>query len=58
MKYLSIFLIFLSIFFSACSSKDNTLIDTKTQQQNAKEALKFASNPKFSSNFAFYKDIR
>lgn len=39
MKYLSIFLIFLSIFFSACSSKDNTL-DTKTQQQNAKEALR------------------
>ncbi len=40
MKYLSIFLIFLSIFFSACFSKDNTLIDTKTQQQNAKEALR------------------
>lgn len=40
MKYLSIFLIFLSIFFSACSPKDNTLIDTKTQQQNAKEALR------------------
>ena len=39
MKYLSIFLIFLSIFFSACSS-DSTLIDTKTQQQNAKEALR------------------
>ena len=40
MRYLSIFLIFLSIFFSACSSKDNTLIDTKIQQQNAKEALR------------------
>ena len=40
MKILSIFLIFLSIFFSACSSKDSTLIYTKTQQQNAKEALR------------------
>ena len=40
MKYLSIFFFFLSIFFSDCFSKDNTLIDTKTQQQNAKEALR------------------
>jgi len=40
MGTLVILMIFLSIFFSACSSKDNTLIDTKTQQQNAKEALR------------------
>ena len=40
MRYLSVFSIFLSIFYSACSSKENTLIDTKTQQQNAKEALR------------------
>ena len=40
MKILSIFLIFLSIFFSACSSKDSTLIDTKTQQKKEKEALR------------------
>lgn len=30
----------ISLFFVSCSSKDNTLIDTKTQQKNAKEALK------------------
>ena len=40
MKYLSIFLIFFLILFSACSSKENTLIDTKTKQQNANEALR------------------
>jgi len=39
MKKIYIFLYILSIFFSACSSKDTTLIDTKTQQQNAKKAL-------------------
>jgi|GEM_PF-1616401 len=42
--YKLLFVIFLlvctAIFFVACSSKDTTLIDTKTQQQNAKEALK------------------
>jgi len=40
MKRIYIFLFVLSVFFSACSSKNTTLIDTKTQQQNAKEALK------------------
>lgn len=35
-----IFLFILATLFTACSSKDSTLIDTKTQQQNAKEALR------------------
>ncbi|WP_257110073.1 hypothetical protein [Aliarcobacter trophiarum] len=40
MKKISIVLLIFSLFFVACSSKDSTLIDTKTQQQNAKEALR------------------
>ncbi|WP_258237556.1 hypothetical protein [Arcobacter sp. CECT 9188] len=40
MKIIFIFLFIVSIFFNACSSKDTTLIDTKSQQQNAKDALK------------------
>ncbi|WP_257118598.1 hypothetical protein ACNSOS_00900 [Aliarcobacter vitoriensis] len=40
MKRIYISLMILSIFFSACSSKDKTLIDTNIQQKNAKEALK------------------
>jgi len=33
-------LILIALLFSACSSKDYTLIDTNTQQKNAKEALR------------------
>ena len=39
-------------------SRSDDLPSHKDTLKNAKEALKFASNPKFSSNFAFYKDIR
>ncbi|WP_265596957.1 hypothetical protein [Aliarcobacter lanthieri] len=40
MKKIFMFLFIVSIFFNACSSKDTTLIDTKIQQNNAKDALK------------------
>lgn len=41
MKKVSILLFVTSLFFSACSSKTKEMqVDTKTQQENAKEALK------------------
>ena len=39
-------------------SRSDDLPSHKDTLKNAKEALKFASNPKFSSNFAFYKEHR
>ncbi|MEW6551293.1 MAG: hypothetical protein AB1389_04105 [Campylobacterota bacterium] len=41
MKQLSILFIVSSLFLGACSSKTPEInVDTKTQQENAKEALK------------------
>ncbi|MEJ5169323.1 MAG: hypothetical protein WHU93_09145 [Arcobacteraceae bacterium] len=41
MKKLSILLVVSGLFFGACSSKTPEInVDTKTQQENAKEALK------------------
>lgn len=39
-------------------ARSDDLPSRKDTLKNAKEALRFCSNPQFSSNFAFYKDIK
>ncbi len=39
-------------------ARSDDLPSHKDTLKNAKDALRFCSNPQFSSNFAFYKDIR
>lgn len=39
-------------------ARSDDLPSHKDTLKNAKEALRFCSNPQFNSNFAYYKDIR